>query len=62
MKMLNKNYIDSYEEFKLYKLSDKIYNKSKLDKMVEFSKSQIPYKFYKDAVDFYSNNQILIIH
>jgi len=58
MKMLNKNYIDSYEEFKLYKLSDKIYNKSKLDKMVEFSKSQIPYKFYKDAVDFYSNNQL----
>ncbi|MBS30743.1 MAG: hypothetical protein CMG39_06255 [Candidatus Marinimicrobia bacterium] len=57
MKMLNKNYIDSYEEFKLYKLSDKIYNKSKLDKMVEFSKSQIPYKFYKDAVVFYSNNQ-----
>ena len=46
-----------YEEFKLYKLSDKIYNKSKLDKMVEFSKSQIPYKFYKDA-DFYLNNQL----
>ena len=58
MKMLNKNYIDSYEEFKLYKLSDKIYNKSKLDKMVEFSKSQIPYKFYKDALDFYSSNQL----
>ena len=33
MKMLNRNYIDSYEEFKLYKSSDKIYNKSKLDKM-----------------------------
>ena len=58
MKMLNKNYIDSYEEFKLYKSSDKIYNKSKLDKMVEFSKSQIPYKFYRDAVDFYSSNQL----
>ena len=58
MKMLNKNYIDSYEEFNLYKSSDKIYNKSKLDKMVEFSKSQIPYKFYKDAVDFYSSNQL----
>ena len=58
MKMLNKNYIDAYEEFKLYKSSDKIFNKSKLDKMVEFSKSQIPYKFYRDAVDFHSNNQL----
>ena len=58
MKMLNRNYIDSYEEFKLYKSSDKIYNKSKLDKMVEFSKSQIPYKFYRDAVDFHSSNQL----
>jgi hypothetical protein len=55
--MLNNDYIDAYEKFKLYKKGLKIYNVSKVDEMLEFSQNQIPYQLYNNAMDYYYKNE-----
>jgi len=55
--IVDNNYIEAYETFKLYKNSARVYNKSKIDDMIEFSKNQIPYQLYNNAMDFYSNGE-----
>tara|TARA_B110001454_G_scaffold219043_1_gene249489 strand:- start:5041 stop:6783 length:1743 start_codon:yes stop_codon:yes gene_type:complete len=55
--MLNNDYIDAYEKFKLYKKGLKIYNASKVDEMLEFSQNQIPYQLYNNAMDYYYKNE-----
>ena len=55
--MLNNDYIDAYEKFKLYKKGLKIYNASKVDEMLEFSQNQIPYQLYNNAMNYYYKNE-----
>lgn len=55
--LIDNNYIEAYETFKLYKNSTRVYNKSKIDDMIEFSKNQIPFQLYNNAMDFYSNDE-----
>jgi len=55
--MLNNDYIDAYEKFKLYKKGLKIYNVSKVDEMLEFSRNQIPYQLYNNAMGYYYKNE-----
>ena len=55
--MLNNNYIDAYEKLKLYKKSSKTYNISEVNKMIQFSKKQIPYQLYNNAMAYYDDGE-----
>jgi len=55
--MLKNNYIDAYEKLKLYKQSSKIYNISQVNEMIQFSKNQIPYQLYNNAMAYYDDGE-----
>ena len=55
--MLNNNYIDAYEKLRLYKKSSRIYNISEVNKMIQFSKNQIPYQLYNNAMAYYDDGE-----
>lgn len=55
--MLKNNYIDAYEKLKLYKQSSKIYNISQVNEMIQFSKNQIPYQLYNNAMAYYDDGK-----
>ena len=55
--MLNNNYIDAYEKLRLYKKSSRTYNMSEVNKMIQFSKKQIPYQLYNNAMAYYDDGE-----
>ena len=55
--MLKNNYIDAYEKLKLYKKSSRTYNMSEVNEMIQFSKNQIPYQLYNNAMAYYDDGE-----
>jgi len=55
--MLKNNYIDAYEKLKLYKKSSRTYNISEVNEMIQFSKNQIPYQLYNNAMAYYDDGE-----
>jgi len=55
--MLKNNYIDAYEKLKLYKKSSRTYNMSEVNEMIQFSKNQIPYQLYNNAMAYYNDGE-----
>jgi len=58
--MLDRNYILASEQFKTYKKREIIYNEEKLDTMLRFCNSQIPYILFERALEKYDEQNFKV--